>query len=69
MLDVMMVLAFVAAGPQAIPVASDTSISAHAHGKAHARKMRSGAGQRRDDRNAAEPAKAEDFHGSSMPAR
>jgi hypothetical protein len=69
MLDVMMVLAFVAAGPQAIPVASDTSISTHARGKAHAGKIRSGANGRRGDRNAAEPPKAEDFHGSSMPAR
>jgi hypothetical protein len=68
MLDVMVVLAFVAAGPQAIPVASDTSISAHARGKAHAGKTR-GVRQRRGDRNAAEPPKAEDFHGSSMPAR
>jgi hypothetical protein len=69
MLDVMMVLAFVAAGPQAIPVASDTSISTHARGKAHAGKIRSGANGRRDDRNADGPPKAEDFHGSSMPAR
>jgi hypothetical protein len=69
MLDVMMVLAVVAAGPQAIPVASDTSISTHPRGKVHAGKMRSGAGERRDDRKAAQPPKAEDFHGSSMPAR
>jgi hypothetical protein len=69
MLDVMMVFAFVTAGPQPISVASDRSISTHTRGKAHAGKMRSGASGRRDDRNAAEPPKAEDFHGSSMPGR
>jgi hypothetical protein len=69
MLDVMMVLAFVAAGPQAIPVASDTSISAHARGKAYAGKIRSRASGRRDDHSADGPPKAEDFHGSSMPGR
>jgi hypothetical protein len=69
MLDVMMVVAFVVAGPQAIPVASDTSISTHARGKGHARKMRSGANAPRDDGNADGPPKAEDFHGSSMPGR
>jgi hypothetical protein len=69
MLDVMMILAFVGAGPQAIPVASEPSISTHGRGKGHARKMRSGNGGQRDNRNAAEPPKAEDFHGSSMPAR
>jgi hypothetical protein len=69
MLDVMMVLAFVAAGPQVISVVSDPAISTHARGKGHARKMRSVAGERRDDRNADGPPKAEDFHGSSMPGR
>jgi len=69
MLDVMMVLAFVAAGPQAISVASGTSISTHAHGKAHAVGKKKGvANERRDDRDSDRP-KAEDFHGSSMPAR
>jgi hypothetical protein len=80
MLDVMMVFAFVAAGPHgmsstgAILVASDPSISraeragsgskAHAHGK-----KKNAASERRDDRNPVRPPAAEDFHGSSMPAR
>jgi hypothetical protein len=69
MLGVMMVFALVSAGPQAIPVASDTSISTHARGKAHAVEKKKGvANERRDDRDSDRP-KAEDFHGSSMPAR